>query len=197
MSYPLRAMQDQVTELLRQISHGKQSAKAELWPIVYNELHQLANFYMKSQRAGHTLQATALVNEAFVKLVDIDLRSQSKGQFLALAAKAMRSVLVDHARAKLSQKRGAGEAHLTLSGLQADQISFEEVVFVDQALAALAKIDERMATILELKIFAGLTHDDIADTLSLSSSTIRADLRFALAWLRQEMTNSESLTQGK
>ncbi|XOV84247.1 MAG: ECF-type sigma factor [bacterium] len=185
-------MDAQVTELLNDLGKGKQGARDELWPIIYQELHQLAKYYMQNQRPSHTLQATALVNEAFVKLVDVNVKGQSQGQFLALAASAMRSILVDHARAKLSQKRGSGAVQLTLSDIASSQVSHEEVIYIDQALAALAEVDERMATILELKVFAGLTHNEIADYLSLSSSTVRADLRFASAWLRQKISDSEA-----
>jgi len=176
-------MDGPVTRLLLEWRDGREEARDELWPLVYDELRRLAGHYMVNQRKGHTLQATALVHEAFVRLVDTEVSGASRGQFLALAASAMRSILIDHARAKSRGKRGNDAIRVTL----ADDIAIsgppDALLDIDRALSRLAEIDARKATIVELRAFGGLTYGDIATVLGISESTVRADMRFAKAWL--------------
>ena len=178
----------EVTHLLREWQAGDESATSDLWPILHAELRQLARHYMGAQPANHTLQATALVNEAFLKLVDIEFRGETRKEFFALASRAMRSIIVDHARKKSRVKRGADAIQVTLSDIVSHDASAEEIVRVDELLTRLTDIDPRMSRIVELKVFGGLTYDEIAALLELSSATIRADMRFAVAWLKREMS---------
>lgn len=181
----LIAMDGKVTQLLVEWRAGREDARERLWPFVYDELRRLAGHYMKDQRAGHTLQATALVNEAFVKLVDVEVAGESRGQFMALAARAMRSILVDHARTKGRAKRGGDAARVTLDeGLLVGDGQLDGLLEIDRALGKLAELDERKADIVELHTFGGLTYAEIAGVLKVSESTVRADMRFARAWLQ-------------
>jgi RNA polymerase sigma factor (TIGR02999 family) len=184
-------MASDVTQLLRDWHGGDSGARERLWPVVYGELRRLAQYHMNDQQAGHTLQATALVNEAFIKLVDTDYAAASKGVFFALAARAMRSILVDHARARNSAKRGGDRARVTL----AEEIAPSgggagALLDIDRALKELARNDPRKGDIVELRIFGGMTFDEIANTLGLSNATVRADWRFARAWLEARLEAS-------
>ena len=177
-------MSASVTQLLIDWREGREGAREELWPFVYEELRRLAGHYMRDQQAGHTLQATALVHEAYVKLVDAEVAGDSRGQFMALAAKAMRSVLVDHARGKGRVKRGGDRIRVTLDeGARLDADGLDAMLEIDRALSRLAEIDRRKADIVELSTFGGLTYAEIGEVLKLSESTVRADMRFARAWL--------------
>ena len=181
-------MSDAVTRLLREWQSGDASAKDELWQQMYSELRRLAMYHMNDQKAGHTLQATALVNETFLKLADVDPNAAGKNEFVSLAARAMRSILIDHARAKGRDKRGAGAARVTLGEDQLVQSdNLDKVIQVDHALSKLAARDARKAEIVELKIFGGLTFDEIADVMNLSNATVRSEMRFARAWLEAEI----------
>jgi len=174
-----------VTRLLRELRGGNDAAREELWSLVYDELRRLAGHYMKHERAGHTLQATALVHEAYVNLVGSDVTASSRVEFLGLAARAMRNILVDHARRRGRAKRGGDAARLTLDeGLLEDGGSPDELVALDQALDGLARQDERKARVVELHFFGGLTYEEIAGALGVSLSTVRVDMRFSRAWLR-------------
>ena len=173
-----------VTRLLQAWKSGSQDALDEMLPLVYGELRRLAARYMQGERAGHTLQATALVHEAYARLVDVEIDATSRAQFFALASRAMRNVLVDHARARGRSKRGGGLARVTLD--EALVVSGEPdpaLIDLDVALTELAAQDERKSRVVEMHFFGGLTHEEIADTLGLSVSTVRADLRLARAWL--------------
>ena len=173
-----------VTRLLQELRAGKEGARAELWPLVYDELRRLAGRAMRDQRPGHTLQATALVHEAWLRLVDTRLSGESRGEFFRLAARAMRSILVDHARGRARDKRGGGVAPLTLDeALLPAGASPEMLLELDDALERLARQDGRKACAIELHYFGGLTYEEIATHLGVSVSTIRGDVRFALAWL--------------
>jgi RNA polymerase sigma factor (TIGR02999 family) len=184
-------MSEVVTRLLREWHNGSEQAREQLWPLMYEELRRLAQHYMNDQQSGHTLQATALVNEAFIKLAGADVTAANKRQFFGLAASAMRSILIDHARARGRQKRGANAARVTLMDESDPQAQgLEGVMAVDEALRRLAQRDQRKADIVELKVFGGLTYDEIADTLGLSNSTVRAEMRFARAWLEAEMVKN-------
>jgi RNA polymerase sigma factor (TIGR02999 family) len=178
-------MGSSVTQLLLEWRSGRDEARNELWPLVYDELRRLAGHYLVDQKAGHTLQATALVHEAFVRLVDLEVAGESRKHFLALASRAMRSILVDHARTKGRAKRGGDAARVTLDeGVLVGGNRLEGMLEIDQALTRLAELDPRKAEIVELHIFGGLTYGEIADLLDVSESTARADMRFSKAWLR-------------
>lgn len=181
-------MSEIVTRLLHDWHNGSEQAREQLWPLMYQELRRLAQHYMNDQQSGHTLQATALVNEAFIKLADRDYAAASKQQFFGLAASAMRSILIDHARARGRHKRGANAARVTLTdGIAPQTDGLDGVMAVDEALQKLAQKDQRKADVVELKVFGGLTFDEIAETLGLSNSTVRAEMRFARAWLEAEI----------
>lgn len=176
----------QLTCLLQELREGKPDAREKLWPHVYDELRRLAVHHMRDQQAGHTLQATALIHEAYVRLIDTPIAGESRAAFFALAAKAMRSILVDHARGKARAKRGAGAAKVSLDEAMvigaADQ---HDLVVLDQAMEQLAELDARKAEIVELRYFGGLTHAEIAGVLEISEPTVRRDLRLARAWLKR------------
>ena len=178
-----------VTLLLQQWSHGDDSALAELTPLVYEELHRLAHHYMAGQRPDHTLQTTALVNEAYLRLADqTDPSWQSRAHFFAVAARAMRQILVSYARSQQSQKRGGGGARIELD--EAAIISPEqskEIVNLHEALERLGKLDSRKAQVVELKFFGGLNYDEIGEVLKVARVTVRRDWEFARLWLYAEL----------
>jgi RNA polymerase sigma-70 factor, ECF subfamily len=183
--------QHRVTQLLQQCSRGDDSALVELTPLVYQELRRLAHHYMKGERPDHTLQTTALVNEAYLRLADQTHPSwQNRAHFFAVAARAMRRILVSYARSNRAQKRGGGGARMELD--QAAIMSPEqsnEIVDVHEALEKLATLDERKAQVVELKYFGGLNHDEIAEVLKVSTMTVRRDWVFAKTWLYDELQN--------
>ena len=178
-----------VTRLLQQWSHGDDSALAELTPLVYEELHRLAHHYMEGQRPDHTLQTTALVNEAYLRLADqTDPSWQNRAHFFAVAARAMRQILVSYARSQQSQKRGGGGAKIELD--EAAIISPEqskEIVDLHEALERLGTLDSRKAQVVELKFFGGLNYDEIGEVLKVARVTVRRDWEFARLWLYAEL----------
>jgi RNA polymerase sigma-70 factor, ECF subfamily len=177
--------QEEATQLLIECGNGNQAALDQLLPLVYAELRRLAGHYMCLQPAGHTLQTTALIHEAYLRLVgNSDKRWENRAHFLAVAAKSMRHVLVDHARAQQTDKRG-GEKH-TLPLDEAIVVSGErmtEIVALHDALTDLAKLNPRGSQVVELKYFGGLTVEEIAQTLRVSPQTVMRDWRAAKAWL--------------
>lgn len=182
----------EVTRLLMQWREGDAHALSALTPLVYKELRQLAQRYMRKERRGHTLQATAVVHEAFVRMVDLNVPWQDRSHFLAIAANMMRRILVDHAKGKRREKRGGGvEMHsLSSSNLQLvvpETASQFDLVEIDEAINRLAEFDERSARVIELYYFGGLTAQEIAVALSVSEPTINRDLRLAKAWLLKEL----------
>jgi RNA polymerase sigma factor (TIGR02999 family) len=177
-----------VTGLLLDWQNGRQDALDELLPLVYGELRRLAARYMRGERPGHTLQATALVHEAFARLVETEVGARSRAQFFALASRAMRNVLVDHARARGCVKRGGDGVRVTLD--EALVVSAEpdpRLLDLDAALTALAAQDERKARAVEMRYFGDLAYEEIAAVLGVSVSTVRGDLRMAKAWLAARM----------
>jgi len=180
-----------VTALLQAWGRGDPTALDELLPIVYGELRRKARWYMRQQPAGHTLQTTELVHEAFLRLVDQPaLEWQSRGQFYGVAAKAMRSILVDHARARGALKRGRGRQPLTLGA--ADEVAGTkpaiDVLGLDEALSRLAKLDPEQSRLVELRYFAGLSIEEAAEALGTSPATVKRQWRIARAWLKRELT---------
>jgi RNA polymerase sigma-70 factor (ECF subfamily) len=181
-----------VTQLLALWSHGDDAALRELTPLVYEELRRLAHHFMEGQRPEHTLQTTALVNEAYLRLADqTNPNWQSRAHFFAVAARAMRQILVNYAKASQSQKRGSGALKVELD--EVALISPEqttEILDVHEALERLATLDSRKAHVVELKYFGGLKHDEIAEVLKISTVTVRRDWVFARAWLHNELHNA-------
>jgi RNA polymerase sigma factor (TIGR02999 family) len=181
--------QDDVTRLLVAWGDGDEEALQRLMPLVHDELHRLARIYMRRERPGHTLQTTALLNEAYLRLVDAGrVRWQSRGHFLGIAARSMRRILVDHARSRGSAKRGANAAHVPLedaAGISADRGA--DLVALDEALQALAQFDARKARVVELRFFGGSTVAETAEVLGVSEDTVLRDWRLARSWLWREM----------
>ena len=181
--------QQRVSELLVQWSQGNDAALAELTPLVYGELRRLAHREMGAERTGHTLQTTALVNEAYLCLADqSNPRWQNRAHFFAVAARAMRRILVSYARSQRAQKRGGGALKIDLD--EAALVSPEEskeIVDLHEALERLATLDSRKAQVVELKYFGGLNYDEMAEVLKISRVTVRRDWEFAKVWLYTEL----------
>ncbi|GAC32568.1 ECF-type sigma factor [Paraglaciecola polaris] len=178
-----------ITELLHAWQSGSEQAFSDLSEQVYTELHRRAQKHMSQERAGHTLQATALVNEVFVDLLSIQLDFSDRAHFFRLASTMMRRILVDHARAQCAAKRGAGARHVTLLDWKvASGFQSHDVIELDAALSALAKLDKRKAEILELQFFAGSSVQDIAQFYEVSARTIERDGQFGKAWLHRELS---------
>lgn len=180
-----------VSVLLRAWSNGDQAALQLLTPIVHDELHRLARRYMRGERAGHSLQPTALVNEAYMRLADYTrMQWQDRAHFFAVSAQVMRRILVDHARRR-NIKRGRGVQHVALEDVAVVAPGEEvetDLVALDEALVGLAKIDPRKAQIVEMRFFGGLTVEEIGEVLKVSTGTIKRDWRAAKAFLYQELT---------
>jgi RNA polymerase sigma factor (TIGR02999 family) len=178
-----------VTELLRAWSDGDDRALEQLMPLVEAELRRLARTYMSRERRGHTLQPTALVNEAFVRLTDArQIRWQDRAHFLGIAARLMRRVLVDHARSRGYVKRGGGARQVTLDeGLLVSPAPTLDLVALDRALETLAAVDARKSRVIELRFFGGLSVEETADVLHVSTETVKRDWRLAKLWLLREL----------
>jgi RNA polymerase sigma-70 factor (ECF subfamily) len=179
----------EVTSLLVKWGEGNPQALDELTPLVYKELRQLASSYLREERQGHTLQPTALVHEAYLRLVDQSKPSwQNRSHFFGVAARLMRQILVDHARLKHSHKRDGGKVKVSLEeAVSFQQESSRDLVALDSGLNALEKIDARKCKAVELRYFGGLSIEEIAQALDVSPVTVRRDLRMAEAWLHKEM----------
>ena len=184
-----RRSPEAVTTLLRAWSDGDDGALERLMPLVEAELRRLARTYMGRERREHTLQTTALVNEAFLRLIDARRVSwQDRAQFVGIAARLMRRVLVDHARARAYQKRGGGAQRVTLDeALSVSSDPTPDVVALDRALEALAAIDVRKSRIVELRFFGGLSIEETAEVLHVSTDTVKRDWRLAKLWLLREL----------
>jgi RNA polymerase sigma-70 factor (ECF subfamily) len=181
-----------VTQLLERWSQGDKEALEQLMPLVYDELHRLAGAYLRRERRDHTLQPTALVNEAYLRLIDQrHAHWQNRSQFFGIAAQLMRRVLVDHARAHRAEKRGGPQEDLSLSharhfGQQPDIA----VLTLHDALTRLAEIDPEQGRIVELRFFGGLTIEETAEVVHTSHATVEREWKMARAWLRRELTRS-------
>lgn len=180
----------EVTKILHQIGDGNKDAVNNLMPLVYDEFHKMAQRYMNRESSGHTLQPTALVSEAYLKIVDQkNVNWQGRSHFFAVGAQAMRRILVDHARKKKSEKRGGGQINLELN----EEIALtpnkdEDIIAVDDALKALEQIDERQARIVEMRFFGGLSVQEVAEVLNVSKRTVEAEWTMIKAWLRRELS---------
>jgi len=182
-----------VTELLLAWGSGDRVALDELVPIIHEELRRLARHQMRGERDNHTLQTTALVNEAFLRLVDLRrIRWQDRAHFLALSARLMRRILVDHARSRSYQKRGAGVANVTLDeSLIASPERGIDLVALDDALEDLARVDARKSQVVELRFFGGLSVEETAEALKVSPETVTRDWRLAKVWLLREISGRD------
>ena len=193
MDAPPSISQQRVTDLLVRWSHGDDAALPELTPLVYEELRRIAHHHMAGQRPDHTLQTTALVNEAYLRLADqTNPNWQSRAHFFAVAARAMRQILVSYARSNRAQKRGGGAVRIELD--EAAILSPEqskEIVDLHEALERLAALNSRKARVVELKYFGGLNHDEIAEVMKISTVTVRRDWMFAKTWLYDELQNAD------
>ena len=178
-----------VTELLSRMAEGDNSAAEKLIPLVYEELKRLARSYMRRERADHTLQTTALVHEAYVKLVgQTSMRWQGRSHFFAVAAQLMRRILIDHARRNLRLKRGGAKEVFPLDeALVFSPAYSEEILKLDEALDRLEQLDARQSQIVQLRFFAGLTVEETAESLRISPKTVKRDWAVAKAWLHAEV----------
>jgi RNA polymerase sigma factor (TIGR02999 family) len=182
-----------VTQLLLSWGSGDKEALDKLLPVVYDELRKQAARYLRRERAGHTLQTTALIHEAYLRLVDQkNVHWQNRAQFFGLAAQLMRRILVDHARTKKRAKRGGSDIRVSLTGAKILAKSEDlDVVALDEALDRLAEIDEQQSKIVELRFFSGLTVEETAEVLSISPATVKRDWSMAKAWLHRELSSNE------
>ena len=183
-----------VTRWLRAWSRGDESALAKLVPVVYEELHRRARFFMGRERAGHSLQPTALLHEAYLRLVGSrpSVDWQDRRHFYALAARLMRQVLVQHARRHRARKRGGGAVPVTFDETLLARERAPDLVRLDEALQALAGTDDRKSRVVELRFFGGLSREETAGVLGVSEQTVQRDFRLAKAWLLREMSRGES-----
>jgi RNA polymerase sigma factor (TIGR02999 family) len=194
MMFPLKSASEEITAMLHDWSGGNREVLDTLFPLVYNELHAQAHRYLRRERPNHTLQTTALINEAFLRLVDQrDVRWENRAHFFGLAANIMRRILVDYARTKQRVKRGGKEVELQLD--EALPVAIEmgndatiiDLILLDEALNKLAQKDAQQAQIVELRYFSGLTVEETAKVLGISTMTVKRDWNVAKAWLRREI----------
>jgi RNA polymerase sigma factor (TIGR02999 family) len=187
-----RDSSSQVTELLGRWRGGDREALDALMPLVYSELRRIAHHYLQNERHGHTLQSTALVHEAYVRLIDQDFPQwQNRAHFFAVAAQLMRQILVDYARSHGAAKRGGNVCTLTLDDAEEVPLPLDvDVVALDDALKILAEMDPQQSRVVELKFFAGLSIEDTSEVLGISSSTVKRDWITARAWLYRELDRS-------
>ena len=185
----MSSSRSEVTKLLQQWSDGRQDALDRLLPEIYAELRRLARSYLRRERRDHTLQPTALVHEAFMKLIDQRVvRWQNRAHFFGIAAQAMRRILVDHARASAAGKRGAGERPMSLDeALVLTDAPDVDVLALDEALTRLAAVDLQQSRVVELRFFGGLTMEETAEVLSISPATVGREWTLAKAWLYAEL----------
>jgi RNA polymerase sigma factor (TIGR02999 family) len=188
----------EITELLAEVHKGNTEAQSLLASLVYDELHRRAAGYMLGERRDHSLQATALVHEAFVRLVNSDNRSfQNRSHFFAAAAQVMRRILIDYARNRSAEKRGGGQFRMQLDdAIVLSNDNFDEWIAVDDALNHLAERDSRLARIVEMRFYAGLTEEEIGEVLGISPRTVKRDWRVAKAWLRAELSQVKADDSG-
>ena len=186
------AAQHEVTQLLMAWNEGDQSALERLIPLVHAELHRIARRYMRNERAGHTLQTSALINEAYLRLIDAQqVRWQNRAHFFGIAAQLMRRVLVDFARSRGYKKRGGGAFQVSLDETMViTKERGEDLVALDEALSALSELDERKGRVVEMRFFGGLSEKEIAEALRVSLETVRRDWRLAKSWLRRRLSET-------
>ncbi|MBX9600295.1 MAG: sigma-70 family RNA polymerase sigma factor [Bryobacteraceae bacterium] len=186
-------MAEKITLLARQAGAGDRQAQSELFELVYGELRKLAAIHMQRERGGHTLQATALVHEAYLRLFSSNLTSiQDRKHFFAIASRVMRRILVDHSRSRKAGKRGGGaEALALLENQHPITYNFDEVIALDEALSRLEKLDARQCQVVEMRVFGGFSEAEIAEVLDVSERTVKRDWKFAKAWLYGEVAGRQ------
>jgi RNA polymerase sigma factor (TIGR02999 family) len=181
----------ETTQLLRAWAQGQPAALNELTPIVYNELRRIAGHYMQNESLGHTMQATALVHEAYLRLVDVtNVNWESRGQFFTITARIMRNILLDNARSRRATKRGGQLARVDLYEIPDVAAAGNELIALDEALTSLATVEPRRAKVIELRFFGGLSVSETAAALNISAETVMRDARFAQAWLNRELNRA-------
>ena len=185
---------NKVTVLLNQLEENNQNQAEAIYPLVYDHLREVAHAQLRKERRGHTFQTTALVNEAYLKLVDQDQASfHNRSHFLAIAALAMRRILISYARKKKAEKRGGNNMPVTfIDGMAARQAQSEELIDLDDALQKLEKMNEKQAKIVEYRFFGGLTYKEIAKVMDETEHSVRYDWRVARAWLKREMSEEKT-----
>ncbi|HSF25738.1 MAG TPA: sigma-70 family RNA polymerase sigma factor [Blastocatellia bacterium] len=185
--------QQELTRLLQAWNNGDKEALDTLMPLVYEELRRLAHRYLRAERAGHTLQTTALVNEAYLRLIKVkDVSWQGRAHFFAISAQLMRRILVDFARSRHYAKRGGGAKRVSLDeGLLVSDGSYEEVLALDEALSSLASVDARKSRVVELRFFGGLSVEETAEALKVSPETVLRDWRLAKVWLVKQLKSRD------
>jgi len=177
-----------VTQLLLRWKDGDEKAFHEMLPLVYDELRRLARRYLQHEAPGHTLQSTALVHEAYLRMMDQNTSWQNRAHFFGIAAQMMRRVLVDHARSRSAAKRGEGARMVTLDpAIAAPEKRTVDIEALDEALTSLGKVDPRQERIIELRFFAGLSIEDTSEALQVSPATVKREFAMAKAWLYREM----------
>lgn len=182
-----------VTQLLQELNNGNKEAVDQLIPLVYDQLRKLASRCLLAERPGHTLRATALVHEAYLRLAGSDAEWKDRVQFYAVAARVMRHILVDHARSHRRQKRGGGAEKVSLDeAIMVGEESSLDLLELDQALQKLSALDERKSQVIELLFFGGLTYDESAAALNISPATLHRELKLAKAWLYRELAQKQA-----
>lgn len=185
---------ENITVLLNKLEANNQNQAEAIYPLVYDHLREVAHGQLRRERRGHTFQTTALVNEAYLKMVDQDKASfHNRSHFLAIAALAMRRILISYARKKNAEKRGGNNMPVTfIDGMAARQAESEELIDLDDALQKLEKMNENQAKIVEYRFFGGLTYKEIAQVVGETEHSVRYDWRVARAWLKREMSEKEN-----
>lgn len=186
----------EITRMLGEMGAGDKNAPAELLPVVYNELRRIAQSYLNSERPNHTLQATALVHEAYIRLVDWQNETwQNRSHFLAVAAQIMRKILVDYARQRRAEKRGGASLERITLGEAANFLQRRDVdlLVLNDALETLAEFDEKQSKIIEYRFFGGLTIEETAHVLDISPATVKREWTLAKAWLHREISRSDGI----
>lgn len=184
---------EQITSLLNELESNDQNQAEIIYPLVYDHLREVAHGQLRRERRGHTLQTTALVHEAYIKLVDQDRATfHNRSHFLAIAALAMRRILISYARKRNAEKRGGNETPVTFEdGMAPREARTEELLNLDEALEKLKKMNERHAKIVEYRFFGGLTYKEIANVMGDTEHSVRYDWRVARAWLKRELSDEE------
>jgi RNA polymerase sigma factor (TIGR02999 family) len=186
----------QITDLLRAWSSGDSEALEKLIPLVDHELKKIAHAYMRREKPGHTLQTTALVNEAVMRLLGKEINWTSRKQFYALVARRMRQVLVDYARAQCAGRRGAGVEHVNIDDVVGLSVEVSrELILLDEALTRLGQLDERQAKIVEYRYFGGFTLDEVAEILGISPATVEREWKVARTWLKAQTSSQPSISR--
>lgn len=181
-----------ITELLKRWRSGEQAALDRLMPLVHDELKRIARRHLRSERPDHTLQSTALINEAYLRLVDARVDWHDRAHFFAVAARTMRRILVDYARAERRKKRGGPRTRVSIDQVEEPAARAAlDLLDLDDALLRLAELDERKSLALELTYFGGLTYEETAEALRISAATVHRELRLARAWLHRELSSGE------